>query len=65
MRPPYTFRFTDLNGKELEVVQTDALDDVGEIKSRGEGPLKVAIRVTVKDRDGRVLVGAVEASKAD
>jgi hypothetical protein len=64
MRPPYTFRFTDLNGKELEVVQIDDLDDIGETKSRGEGSFKTAIRVTVTDRDGRVLVGATEASKA-
>jgi hypothetical protein len=45
-------------------VQTDDLDDIGETKSRGEGSFKTAIRVTVTDRDGRVLVGATEASKA-
>jgi hypothetical protein len=65
MRPPYTFRFTDLNGKELEVVQTDDLDDIGEAKSRsGARPLKTAVRVTVTDRDGRVLAGGIEASGA-
>ena len=57
MKPPYTLRFTTADGKELEVVKSDDLRDIGEIKSPTEA---VTITVTVQDQGGRVIAGTIQ-----